>query len=592
MNWKLNDESPASVPKGNVGMNLKTGGRDNQSFSLHPVVLELLSQRGIKGDEEIKEFLNPSYDSGVHNPFLFKDIKKAMERIQKVDKKREKVLVFGDYDADGITSALVIRNSLEASGFKTLVYIPHKEKEGYGLNKKAVESFSNENIGLIITTDCGITNKKEVEQVKKMGIDVIITDHHHIPPQIPSAVAIINPKIKKSGYPFEELSGAGVAFKFAQAIYKTFIPEKEEQTKWLLDLVAIGTIADLVPLIGENRVLAKFGLLVLSKTKRVGLQEMFKVGRILIDENNFPDSQKISFQIAPRINAASRMAHAEKALFLLAEKDRVKARDLALDLEGQNTSRQKETQQMVSEADKIVKNKFGDKNFIFLVGENFPIGTVGLVAGRVADKYNRPTAVLKKGKTESKGSFRSIPQINIIEKIEECRELLIKYGGHAQAAGISIENKNLDKFYKKLSKLIDEELKNIDLTPEIKVDLEIFAQDIDFDLVNDLGKMEPFGQGNKEPIFMIKKLIIKELKWVGNGEKHLKLFLQPEDGSPKLFEAIGFSMLKRFGDIKKGEKVNMLFNLYQDEWNGNKKIQMKIVDLKVTRDKKKATRNK
>lgn len=571
MNWKINDEN----------LNLKAGNKNDQSFSLHPIVLKLLAQRGVTDLEEVKNFIFPNYESGIFDPFLFSDMEKAMNRLKEVDKEKENVLVFGDYDADGITSALVIKKTLDEAGFRTLVYIPHKEKEGYGLSREAIEGFLDKDVKLVITTDCGIANKKEVDEIKKLGVDVIVTDHHHIPPELPDAVAIINPKIEKSGYPFKELAGVGVSFKFAQAVYKTFIPEKEEQIKWLLDLVAIGTVADLVPLVGENRTLAKFGLLVLSKTKRVGLQEMFKVGRILIDENNFPDAQKISFQIAPRINAASRMTHAEKALFLLDEEDRVKARDMALDLEDQNSNRQKETQQMVSEADKIVQNAFKDKNFIFLVNENFPIGTIGLVAGRIADKFKRPTAVLKKEKDESKGSFRSIPQINIIEQIENCSELLVKYGGHAQAAGITIKNENLEKFYEKMNKNIDRELEGLDLSPEVEVNAELSPKDINFDLIDDLRKMEPFGQGNKEPIFMLKNLIIQDLKWLGNGEKHLKLFLRPDDGSPKIFEAIGFSMLDRFSDIKVGEKINLLFNLSQDEWNGNKKIQMKIVDLKV-----------
>jgi single-stranded-DNA-specific exonuclease len=466
----------------------------------------------------------------------------------------------------------LIRDYLNVEGFKVELASDGKE---------AVEKFLDKKVKLLISTDCGIANEKEVKDIQDMGIDVIVTDHHHIPPQIPECVAVINPKLENSGYPFEDLAGVGVAFKFAEAIYETFMPEKKEQAKWLLDLVAIGTIADMVPLLGENRVLAKFGFLVLSKTKIVGLQEMFKVGRILIDENNFPDSQKISFQIAPRINAASRMTHAERALFLLAEDDRIKARDLALELENQNSRRQKETQQVVSEATKIAENAFKDKNFIFLVNENFPIGTIGLVAGRIADKYKRPTVVLKKGKEESKGSFRSIPQINIIEKIEECSELLVKYGGHSQAAGVTIKNKNLDKFYEKLSSLIDKEVEGLDLSPEIEVDAELTPEDIGFELVNDLKKIEPFGQGNKEPVFMLKNLKIKDLKWVGNGEKHLKLFLSPGDKSPMIFEAIGFNLLSRFKKIKIEEKINLLFNLSKDEWNGSEKIQMKIVDLKI-----------
>ncbi|MDD3498136.1 MAG: single-stranded-DNA-specific exonuclease RecJ [Candidatus Moranbacteria bacterium] len=573
MNWKIKENKK----------DLKTDDKNSRPFSLHPVVLKILAQRGITGSDEIKSFIFPDYDKGVHSPFLFEKMEKAMERLKKIDRKKEKILVFGDYDADGITSALIAKKSLEEAGFETFVYIPHKEKEGYGLNRKAMEKFLEKGVRLVVTTDCGIANKKEIEDMTGRGVDFIVTDHHHIPPEIPDAIAIINPKMKDSGYPFEDLSGAGVSFKFAQAVYETFIPEKKEQIKWLLDLVAIGTVADLVSLRGENRILVKFGLLVLSKTKRVGLQEMFKVGRILVDENNFPDSQKISFQIAPRINAASRMSHAEKALFLLAEDDRVKARDMALELEAQNSSRQKETQQVVAEAEKIVSNIFKDRNFIFIANENFPIGTVGLVAGKLADKFRRPAAILKKGKKTSKGSFRSISQINIIENIEKCRDLLLKYGGHSQAAGITIKNENLEKFYDKMDEIISEEIKELDLSPEVEVDMEIFPGDISFGLAEDLKKLEPFGQGNREPVFLMKNLSIKELKWLGNGEKHLKLFLQPKNKSPKIFEAIGFSMLEKFGDIKIGETIDLVFNLGQDEWNGNKKIQMKIIDLKTSK---------
>ena len=570
MIWKLKESEE---------LEFETDLDSHQSFSLHPKVLKLLLQRGIKNQEDIKKFIFPNYDQDVRDPFLFKDMQKAMERLKIAKEKNEKILVFGDYDADGITSSLILKITLEEVGLDVSVYIPNKE-EGYGLNDEALKNFSQKGITLVITTDCGISNRNEVAGAGKIGMDIIITDHHHIPPEIPQAVAVINPKIKDCGYPEKNLAGVGVAFKFVQAIYETFLPDKKSDTKWMLDLVAIGTIADMVPLIGENRTMVKFGLLVLSKTRRVGLQEMFRVGRILIDENNFPDARKISFQIAPRINAASRMTHAEKAFALLAEGDRVLARDMALDIEAQNSRRQKETAQIVSEAEKIASNFFRDKNFILVANQNFPVGILGLVAGKMTDKFKRPVAILKKGDTESKGSFRSIPKIDIIETIEACSELLIKYGGHSQAAGITIKNENLEKFYDKMAGIIDEKLKGEDLAPEIKFDLELKSEDIGVGLVDDLKKMEPFGQGNELPVFMIKELIIQDLKWLGNGEKHLKLFVRPKDGSPKVFEAIGFNMIDKFKELKIGDEINLLFNLEEDEWNGNKKIQMKIIDIK------------
>lgn len=553
---------------------------NDDSLVLHQKVARLLWQRGVRNKEEIRKFMLPDYNSDILSPFLFKDMTIAMDRLARAIKNKEKVLVFGDYDADGITASLVLKTALIDVGLEVEVHIPNKELEGYGLNDQALMNFAQKGFTLVITTDCGIANRDEVAGAEKIGMDVIVTDHHHIPPQLPEAIAIINPKIENCGYPHSDLAGVGVAFKFAQAIYETFLLEKKEKAKWLLDLVAIGTVADMVPLLGENRALVKFGLIVLSKTKRTGLQEMFKVGRILIDENNLPDSQKISFQIAPRINAASRMTHAQRAFDLLDEEDRVLARDMALDLEDQNSRRQKETTQIVSEAEKIAKNFFKDKNFIFIANQNFPVGTLGLVAGKLADKFKRPVAVLKKEKEESKGSFRSIPQINIIEAIEKCSELLVKYGGHNQAAGITIKNENLEKFYDKLNNIINDELAGKDLSPEIKVDMELFAEDIDLDLVGDLKKMEPFGQGNEKPVFLMRDLIIKDLRWVGNGEKHLKLFLHPSESGPRIFEAIGFNLSERFNALKNGDKINLLFNLEQDEWNGSRKIQMKIIDLK------------
>ncbi|HFC36169.1 MAG TPA: hypothetical protein ENJ49_00660, partial [Candidatus Moranbacteria bacterium] len=403
------------------------------------------------------------------------------------------------------------------------------------------------------------------------------------PPELPKALAIINPKLKDSSdYSVENLAGVGVAFKLAQAIYKTFLPEKMGQLKWLLDLVAIGTVADMVPLIGENRILVKYGLLVLSKTRRIGLQELFKTGRIFIDESNVPDTQKISFQIAPRINSASRMSHAEDALKLLSENNRVSARTMSLELENQNSRRQKETTQVSAEAEVIVKKSFLNKKFIFIAKEHFPIGTVGLVAGKIANKFNKPTAILKKGEVESKGSFRSIPQINIIDLIEKTGDLLEAYGGHSQAAGITIKNENLKKFYEKLNRLIEEELEGKNLSPEIEIDQELKIEDIDMCLVADLKKMEPFGQGNKEPIFVIRNLLVEDLKWLGNGEKHLKLFLRSANtNNPNILEAIGFNLSGKFSDLKVGDEIDLVFNLSKDDWNGNEKIQMKIIDLRL-----------
>lgn len=548
---------------------------------LHPVMLQILFERGIDTNEKINNFLFPDYEKGLFDPFLFSDMEKALKRLEKAKKNDESVVIFGDYDADGVTSSAILKETLENLGINSIVYIPDKKLEGYGMNLKAIEEFKKNNVKLVITVDCGITNLKEIKKAKEYGIDAIVIDHHHVPEIIPEAHAIINPHLKDSHYPFLELAGVGVTFKFVQAAFQKFFPDKTDHLKWMLDLVAIGTVADCVSLREENRIIVKFGLIVLSKTRRIGLQELFKVARIQVDENNIPDTRKISFQIAPRINAAGRMDHANTAFNLVRESNQVKARGLALELEGNNYARQKATSQIVDEIRIVAENMFKEKKFIFSVGEHFPIGIVGLVAGRISDEFNKPTAVLNKGEKESIGSFRSIPHVNIIEAIEKCSDLLVKFGGHSQAAGITIKNENLNAFFEKIDWIIEEKLKDKDVTPVIEIDSEIFPKDLDFELVEGLRKFEPFGEGNREPVFLMKNLSAEKITRVGNGEKHLKMILKAQDGTPKIFEAIGFNLTNGFSHIKNRDKIDIVFNVCEDNWNGNKKIQLKLIDLKI-----------
>lgn len=553
----------------------------NFSLSLNPLITQLLFSRGFANEEEIMRFVSPKYETDSNNPFLFGDMEKVVKRIEEAQDKKQTVAISGDYDADGITASIIIKETLDVLGIESFVYIPDKRVEGYGMNMEAVTMFKEKNVSLVITVDCGITNIAEVEKANSLGIDVIITDHHHVPEVVPAAYAIINPHAPKSEYPFENLAGVGVAFKVAQAVYQKILPEKIQQTKWMLDLVAIGTIADCVPLVGENRLFTKYGLTVLSKTKRIGLKELFTVGRIIVDENNLPDTKKVSFYIAPRINAAGRINHANLSYNLIVESSIARARDFALELEASNTERQKITEKMAEEIRILAQNMYKDKKFIFAIGEHFSSGVIGLVAGKIAQQFNKPTAVFQKCKEVSKGSFRSIPQINIIETIGQCKELLVKFGGHSQAAGVSVKNENLEKFYEKMDRLISEQLEGVDLSEEIKIDAEISAEDLNFDLVEGLEKLKPFGEGNREPIFLIKNIIVKDAKAVGNGNKHIKLFLADEN-LPKIFEAISFNGYEKFAHAVAGSKVDIVCNVQKDEWNGNKKIQLMLIDLKVT----------
>ncbi len=551
------------------------------SSNLHPLVTKILFAKGLASEKQLREFITPDYQTDCLDPFLFVQMEKAVERIRQARDQQEKVIIFGDYDADGITSSAILKETLTELGVEAEVYIPDKRTEGYGLNSLAIELFKLSGVKLIITVDCGITSIAETEKARECGIDVIITDHHHVPEQVPSALAIINPHQKNCGYPFEDLAGVGVAFKVVQAIFQKLMPEKIGQTKWMLDLVAIGTIADCVPLIGENRLFVKYGLIVLSKTRRIGLSEMFTVGRIVIDEAAIPDTKKVSFYVAPRINAAGRINHANLAYNLIIEKDILRARDFALELEANNTERQKITNEVVSQIRQLVETSDQNKKLIFAVGEHFPIGVVGLVAGKIAQQYNKPTAVFQKGLEVSKGSFRSIPQINIIESIGQCSQFLIKFGGHSQAAGVSVQNDQLENFQKALEKIIEKQLVGIKLEAEIAIDGQVLPAEINLELIADLEKLKPFGIGNEEPILLIKNLIIKEKRLLGNEKKHVKFFLSSTEQENRIFEAISFSGAEKFESLREGDQVEVLCNLQKDDWNGNSKIQLNVVDMHI-----------
>lgn len=548
----------------------------------HPTILALLHSRGITEEAEIEKYFGFSYEECLGDPFVISGMEKAVVRIQLAQEKKEPVAIYGDYDADGVTATAVLKEALMDVGFPDVIcYFPDRQTEGYGLNEKALEYLQTQGAKLIITVDCGITNVAEVEKAKKLGMEIIITDHHHAPDILPEAVALINPNIPDSGFAFKELAGVGVAFKLATALYERLAPEKIEQLKWALDLVAIGTIADCVALLGENRILVKYGLIVLSKTRRVGLLEMFQVGRIQISEDKVPDAHIVAFQIAPRINAAGRIDHASASYNVLVGKDPVEARVLALELEDKNQKRQKITIEIFREVQVLANNSFKDRRFIFAESPHWPMGILGLVAGKITEEFKKPAMILQRKEGMFSGSLRSVPEVNLMEIIKRCSVLVERFGGHSQAAGVSVLPENLEKFCAQMTAEVEKELLGKEIMASIEIDAEISAEDIGWELVSELKKMEPFGVGNREPIFCAKNFVVVDLKIVGNGQKHLKLTLRGPAGSPKIFDAIGFSLAEKFPNLKKDDKIDIAFNLAEDEWNGNRKIQMKLIDLKI-----------
>jgi len=447
------------------------------------LILQLLFNRGLKTQKQIDQFLSPDYGQDILDPFLFPDMPKAVERIYQAVKSKEKIAIHGDYDADGVTSTVLLADVLQKLGAKFIIYIPHREKEGYGLSKKTIKYLASKKVKLIITVDCAISNAPEVELAQKKGIEVIITDHHNEPLVLPQAYAIINPKVKKCNYPTYNLAGVGVAFKLAQAIISQ---DKNNifgtgYEKWLLDLVAIGTVTDVMPLIGENRTLLNFGLVVLNKTKRIGLKLLAQKANIWpVTEKELINSENVGYVLGPRLNAAGRMDHANSAYELLATEDNKEAEKLVASLEASNQKRQKLTEKIMTEIKAQIKDI--NKEFLILAdGKNWPLGVIGLAAGKIKDELNRPVLVISKLGKKIVGSGRSIDEFNLIEALNKVADCFEAYGGHAGAAGFTLKNKNvLVDFKKRISQITAAELKGKDLTPKLAVETELNLEDLSF----------------------------------------------------------------------------------------------------------------
>ncbi|MCW1888141.1 MAG: single-stranded-DNA-specific exonuclease RecJ [Candidatus Moranbacteria bacterium] len=554
---------------------------ESKDSAYHPIIEALLQDRGLFDEEERRQFLVPDYDRDTHDPFLFSQMERVVERFSKAQVRGEKVGIFGDFDADGVTSSVLMREAMLELGIESEVYIPEKLSEGHGLNTKAVEYFKEKGVHLIVTLDCGMMNHEEIALANSLGMEVIVVDHHHVPEVLPEAYAIINPKLPGETYPFRELCGAGTTYKVVQALFLRLKPEGSEQLKWLLDVVATGTVADVMPLIGENRVLVKYGLIVLSKTRRPGFQAMIETGRLPFGESVPPTARDIGFQIAPRINAASRMAHGMLAHELLMSKSLDSAKPLSVELEKHNTERRKISTATADAVKKLAEEKFLDKKFIFAAHEDYPYGIVGLIAGRIANELRKPACIMTKGETESRGSFRSVPEFNVIEALEQCSDILVKYGGHAAAAGMTIHNDNLDTFYERFNALAEAKLASVDTDPLLVLDMPVMLEHLSPALYRDLLKFAPFGEGNPEPVFGLEKVILDDVRFVGAGEKHLKLRIKGKNGG-KVLDAIAFNLGQKHGDLLVGQEIDIAFTLDENTWNGNTTLQLKVIDMRVS----------
>lgn len=543
---------------------------------INPVVLRMLWNRELRTQKEMDEFLSPDYARDVHDPFLFRDMQKAVDRIHAAIEAGERITIHGDYDADGVCASAILRITLEKLGATVDVFLPDREKDGYGVSKRTVDFIAQNGTKLIITTDCGISNKPEVDHAKSLGIDTIITDHHTQPLELPdAAVAIIHPPLKGEPYPFKGLAGGGVAWKLAHAltIADNGAHLKSGFEKWLLDLASISTVADVMSLTGENRTIVKYGLTVMKKTRWQGLRELMRFANVNPDHITATD---IGFRIGPRINAAGRVDHSSMALDLLMARRPSDAVQVAAQIEKTNQDRGKLTKIMVEEVMDQVASQT-DEKLLIAKGDTWRMGLVGLVAGRVMDELHKPVLVMTRAKGDISGSGRSPGTFNLVEALQSADHLLEKYGGHPPAAGFSLTEKNLDAFVQHMRDRASTEITDDEPVQKLEVEAELSLTDVNWELNDELEKFSPFGAGNPEPLFMTHDVEVVEARPVGADEKHGKFTLKQGD---KTVAAIGFGHGKHAETLQPGHKLDMVYSVEVNEWNGNRELQCVIKDIK------------
>lgn len=538
----------------------------------------VLLARGYDAAEH-KAFLDPDFDSGLNDPFLLTGMKTAVDRIMQAKEKNQTVVIYGDYDIDGITASAVLWDFLGQIGIVAKNYIPDRFTEGYGINKTALKQLKNEGADLVITVDCGVNSTAEADYAKKIKLDLIITDHHEPLVGAPkSAIAVVNPKLPDQMYPFKELAGVGVAFALVRAIilsHPELVPKGSE--KWLLDLVALGTICDIVPLVGENRILARFGLMVAQKGRRAGFRALAKVSGTDLSKVTETD---FGFRFGPRLNAAGRIDHAKIGLSTMTAQSEVEAIDAAEKLQNLNTERQNITAEIFTSANQQAK-KHRQDCILVLSDPEWSHGTVGIVASKISEKWHKPTILLQEMEDVSKGSARSIGAFSIINAIESAKEYLTKFGGHQFAAGISLPTENIAAFRHAINNY---GIKNLDVTDMLKtyyIDLTLLPKQISLDSQQELASLSPFGNEHPQPLFA-STLSIHSLRPIGKDLSHLKLQLASENG--ELFSAIAFSKASTWKDIEVGDKYEFAYYLQKNEWQGNVELQLELVDVRNTTD--------
>ena len=539
-----------------------------EKYKINKLLATILSNRGITEEDKIEKFLKPRRND-FYDPYGMPDMDITVDRILKAIKNKEKTIIYGDYDVDGITSVTVLKSFLEDRGLNVGVYIPNRLDEGYGLNKAAVEKIAQKGYTLMITVDCGISAIEEVAYANELGIETLITDHHEPGNELPKALAVVDAKRKDNTYQFRNLAGVGVVFKLIQAISIKLNLEEKEYLKYL-DIVCIGTISDIVPLTDENRVIVKLGLKLVQQTKNLGLRSILQATGY-----NKIDSIAISFGVAPRINACGRMGHQEDALNLFLSKDINQVNELTQKLNGYNKERQEIEKSIFDDAvEQIKRDGLEENSTITLMGKNWHHGVIGIVASKITEMYFKPSILLCEEGEIGKGSGRSVPGFDLYETLTECSNTIGRFGGHAMAVGITINKEQFGEFRRQFEQLAKE--KDIeDIVPILKIDSQISLDEIDKNMVESLRELEPFGEENKTPLFLFRNLKIDSIRALTDG-KHLKLTVKE---NKNIVNAIGFNIGSLSNEYKIGDKIDIVGNLEINSFNGVDNIQINIKDV-------------
>ncbi|MFH0913205.1 MAG: single-stranded-DNA-specific exonuclease RecJ [Candidatus Omnitrophota bacterium] len=540
----------------------------HQELGISNILAQILINRGIHTPEEAKRFLGADLKY-LLDPYSFSDMAGAVRLIKKAGRDKQKIMIFGDYDVDGLTATTLLENTLSKMGIEATHYIPHRIKEGYGLNKDALHFIKQQGVKLLITVDCGTNNHDEIKELRRSDIDVIVTDHHEpLDKEIPSsASAVINPKVKNASYKYRDLSGVGVAYKLCQALTGQMLRED-------LDLVSLGTIADVVPLTGENRIMVKEGLLRLSSTKRPGLKALVEISRI---KDKKITCRFVGYIIGPRINASGRMDTAETSLALLMSDSREEADKLARIIETHNRQRQKIESKILEEAQDLIDREinFKEHKIIVIAKENWHQGVLGIVASKLADRFYRPTIVISLTEDLCKGSGRSIKSFHLFQALSECKEFLKTFGGHSHAVGLIITKDNIDDFRKKINNLAKERLLLEDLLPSLEIDMELSLSDLNEEIIREFEILEPFGMGNPEPLFYTRNLKLKGQPQV-LGRETIKFWVS--DGRITT-EAIGFGMASFMESFVEAESFDLVYRPKLDTWQGEGTVLLEVEDV-------------